>query len=119
MNLLADTLTDPDFVTGDYTVTRAPAPTYVDNLPVPGSTSTLQTGPAALHPAGQVLQMLPEGHHVKGTWVLFSTVALQLEPVPDLIATAYGSLVVVDVSAWTGHGATFYIVGLDQERLPS
>lgn len=118
MNLLADTLTDPDFVTGDYTVTRAAAPTYVANLPVPGSTSTLATGPAALHPAGLVLKMLPEGHHVQGSWILCSTVALLLEPVPDLVATEHGDMRVVDVRPWTGHGATFYLVGLDKAGLP-
>lgn len=118
MNLLEDTLTDPDFVTGDYTVTRQGAPTYVDNLPVPAATSTLSTGPAALHPAGLVLKMLPEGHHVQGSWILFSTVALQLEPVPDLVTTEHGAMRVVDLHPWTGHGATFYLVGLDKAGLP-
>lgn len=114
MNLLADTLTDPDFVTGDYTVTRQGAPTVTAGVDLPGATSTLQTGAAALHPSTIALEMLPEGHHVKGAWVLFTTTALLMEPVPDKLATPHGTLAVADVRPWTGHGGTFYVVGLDK-----
>jgi hypothetical protein len=119
VNLAAEVLEDPDFVTGDYLVTRQVAPSYAANLAVAGATSTFQTGPAFLRPAaGLALKLLPEGHHAQGSFVMVTTAALQVGPVPDQVATERGTLVVVAVHPWTGHGGTHYVVELDKAGLP-
>lgn len=116
-------LGQPRFRTGDYLITRTAAPTYdADGVLVPGATSTFTTGDASLQPpTGAALKVLPEGLHAEITAVLYTTAALQLDPVPDLVTVPSGPLAgglrVVAIAPWVGMGDTHYVVGLARKAV--
>jgi hypothetical protein len=119
----AGMLSNPRFKTGDYTVTRRAAPTYdSDGKLVPATPSSFTTGDASLQPpTGAALRVLPEGLHAEITAVLYTTAALQIEPVPDVVTVASGplagGLAVVAIAPWPGMGDTHYVVGLARKAV--
>lgn len=105
MSDLTDLLADPDFRTGDYVVTRRAAPTFTDGVADAFTTTTLTTGWASLQPMeGADLVALGEGFHASDTRRLFTTAALRLVPVPDLLTIANPD---------TGTDETWRVVGFD------
>lgn len=123
MSDITDMLSDPDFKTGDYTVSRHGAPTYdAAGVLVPATPSSFTTGDASLQPpTGAALKVLPEGFHAEITAVLYTTAALRIEPMPDLVTVASGplagSLAVVAIAPWPGMGGTHYVVGLARKAV--
>lgn len=105
MSDLTDMLADPDFRTGDYTVTRRAAPTYAEGVPVAGATSTFTTGWASLQPVeGRDLANLPEGIHATDSRKLFTTAVLRVTPVPDVLTIEGEAWRVVGFDPWSAFG---------------
>lgn len=119
MSDLTDMLSDPDFKTGDYTVTRRAAPSFSAGEAVAGSTSTFTTGDASLQPASaQTLKVLPEGVHAEGVADLWTTTELRAVPVPDVVTIGGEAWRVIRVQTHTGMGGTHYVVGLARGATP-
>lgn len=124
MSDLTDMLADPDFRTGDYTVTRTAAPSWLAGVKVAGATSTLTTGDASLQALdGADRKVLAEGVHVTNMRKLYTTFAFQLEPA-DTIAVASppidaGTWLAVGVEHHTGMGGTHYVVYLAKQGIPT
>lgn len=120
MSDLAAMLSDPDFRTGDYLVTRRGQPTYLDGILQPAEPATFQTGDASLQPAnGATLKVLPEASHAECAMVLYTSADLRCEPVPDVVtiedAPFAGDWAVVAVAPWFGFGESFRVVGLARQ----
>lgn len=119
----ASMLSRPRFRTGDYTVTRHAAPTYDSaGVLVPATPSTFATGDASLQPpTGATLRVFAEGLHATIEAVLYTSTALRIEPVPDLVTVPSGplagSLAVVAIAPWPGMGDTHYVVGLARKAV--
>lgn len=119
MSDLTDMLSDPDFKTGDYTVTRTAAPTFTAGVAVAGATSTITTGDASLQPVeGADLKLLPEGLHAANAALLYTTALLRLVPVPDQISIGSETWRVVGFKTWVGFGGTHQIAIVARSATP-
>jgi hypothetical protein len=119
---LTDMLSDPDFKTGDYTVTRRAAATWSSGEATSGATSTFTTGNASLQPASaETLAVAPEGAHATGVADLWTTTELRTvtDATPaDIVTIGTEAWRVVRVAKHVGMGGTHYIVGLARGTTP-
>jgi len=117
---LTDMLADPDFKTGDYTVTRTAEPTIdTEGVATAGATSTFTTGSASLQPLeGVDLKNLPQGIHASDARKLYTTATLRVVPVPDTVAIGSEAYTVVGFAPWTGFGSTHQIAILARRPTP-
>lgn len=110
---LQDVINAAGFKTGDYTVTRVVAGSYVSGLYVPGGTSTLSIE-ASIQPAtGRDLQVLPEGQHGQETKVVYTTTELRTRRTthdPDKITIDGETWECVTDERWEAFGGTHYRV---------
>ena len=121
-------LSDPDFTTGSYTVTRTAAPTFDDDgVAVDGTSSTFTTGPSILRPlGGSDLEALPEGYHVSDTRKLLTTATLRVgkgETPPDAVTVRNEAgvderWVVIGIGTTVAFGETWSRVLLARSALP-
>lgn len=117
-----DVFSDPDLVTGDYAVTRTPAPEFFDGVEFPGVVTTLQTGASSLQPAGGAqLKVLPEGLRADSVAQLWTRAQLIVEPIPDVVTVTghphaqwNGPWRVYQVTPWVGHGSQHWIAYLSR-----
>jgi hypothetical protein len=95
------------FASGQYTVTRHAAESYVDGLLVAGSTSTFSITASVQPVTGRELQTLPEAQHGREVRVVFTTAELrtrQAGNAPDTIEIDGETWAVERQEGWNAFG---------------
>ncbi len=101
------------FKTGDYTVTRRAAETYVAGIRTPaGGFPTTFSIEASIQPVtGRDLRSLPEGQHADDTKIVFTVTELKTRSPssePDVITYKGEPWQVIRVEDWEHWGSTHY-----------